>query len=49
MACDNGEPGFEGDYLTIDVLSGPYAGYHNEGPILGGNLQGSEEEAALPF
>jgi hypothetical protein len=40
-ACDHGEPG-DVDTLEIFVESGPYAGYHNEGPILGGNFQGHE-------
>jgi hypothetical protein len=40
-ACDHGEPG-DVDYLQIDVQSGPYAGYHNAGPVLGGNFQGHE-------
>ena len=48
LACDNGEPGFEGDTLTINVQSGPYAGYTNSGPILGGNLQGLERTQQDP-
>ena len=42
-ACDNGEPGVLGDTLSIDLLFGPYDGYSNSGPILGGNLQGLEQ------
>ena len=42
-ACDEGEPGAgRGDSLRVEVLSGPYAGYENDGPILGGNFQGHE-------
>jgi hypothetical protein len=44
LACDLGEPGVEGDFLVIEVLSGPYAGYSNAGPILGGNFQGFQME-----
>ena len=37
---DAGEPGpTNGDRLTIDIDSGPYAGYHAEGTLQGGNLQ----------
>ena len=43
-ACDNGEPGVNGDTLRIHVLDGPYAGYRNAGPILGGNFQGFQTE-----
>ena len=43
VACDNGEPGFRGDTLSINVEDGPYLGYTNSGPILGGNLQGLEQ------
>lgn len=40
IACDLGEPGrLSGDFLAIDVESGPYDGYSNEGTIQGGNLQ----------
>jgi hypothetical protein len=39
VACDNGEPGAKGDTLEISVTNGPYAGYYNAGPILGGNFQ----------
>ena len=51
--CDNadlGEDGFVGDVLSIRLISGPLAPYHNEGPILGGNLQGLElyEGPTLP-
>ena len=38
-ACDNGEPGINGDTLDIFVIDGPYTGYQNAGPILGGNFQ----------
>jgi hypothetical protein len=44
LACDLGEPGVEGDFLVIEVLSGPYVGYSNGGPILGGNFQGFQIE-----
>jgi hypothetical protein len=44
LACDLGEPGVEGDGLVIEVLSGPYVGYQNGGPILGGNFQGFQIE-----
>jgi hypothetical protein len=43
--CDNAnlaEDGFVGDFVSIRLISGPLAPYHNEGPILGGNLQGLE-------
>jgi hypothetical protein len=43
-ACDEGEPGVSGDTLDILVLDGPYAGYENGGPILGGNFQGFQTE-----
>ena len=37
---DNGEGGLSnGDYLRIEIKSGPYAGYHAEGYLNGGNLQ----------
>jgi hypothetical protein len=40
FACDLGEPGkLNGDFLVINVLSGPYDGYENGGTIQGGNLQ----------
>jgi hypothetical protein len=39
--CDHGEPG-DVDFLAIQVQSGPYAGYFNSGPVLGGNFQGQE-------
>jgi hypothetical protein len=42
-ACDNGEPGFRGDTLGIELLFGPDDGYSNSGPILGGNLQGLKQ------
>ncbi len=45
IACDEGEPGVNGDTLDISVLSGPYEGYDNGGQILGGNLQGFQMEA----
>lgn len=39
-ACDTGQPrNFPGDSIGIDVLSGPYNGYSNEGLLTGGNLQ----------
>ena len=37
--ADNGEPGFEGDTVSISVLTGQYAGYQNAGPLQGGNIQ----------
>jgi len=37
--ADNGEPGFEGDTFSINVLTGQYAGYENTGPLQGGNTQ----------
>jgi hypothetical protein len=38
--CDYGEPGpTEGDTLSVNVTSGPYAGYSNSGTLEGGNLQ----------
>ncbi len=40
IACDEGEPGVNGDSLFIYVLDGPYADYENGGLILGGNFQG---------
>ncbi len=43
-ACDNGEPGVNGDTLDIFVSDGPYAGYENTGLILGGNFQGFQTE-----
>jgi hypothetical protein len=44
IACDTGEPGSEptasiADFIIIEVLTGPFAGYMNAGPVLGGNLQ----------
>jgi hypothetical protein len=40
FACDRGEPGkLAGDEFSIQVLSGPYAGYTNGGEIRSGNLQ----------
>jgi hypothetical protein len=44
LACDLGEPGVEGDFLLINILTGPYEGYSNAGPILGGNFQGFQLE-----
>jgi hypothetical protein len=39
-ACDFGQPrNFPSDNLGIEVLSGPYSGYSNEGFLTGGNLQ----------
>ena len=45
-ACDNGEPGFVGDTLSIELQGGPapYRGYTNSGRILGGNLKGLETD-----
>jgi len=40
VACDTREYLFRGDTLHIELQTGPYAGYTNTGPILGGNLQG---------
>jgi hypothetical protein len=38
--ADLGEPGVQsGDELTITVTGGPFATYHNGGPIQGGNIQ----------
>jgi hypothetical protein len=38
--CDEGEPGpTQGDTISINVTSGPYAGYSNGGTLEGGNLQ----------
>jgi hypothetical protein len=44
IACDTGEPGSgpaasAGDWIFIQVLTGPFATYVNQGPVLGGNLQ----------
>jgi len=41
---DLGEPGIQmedqtGDFLRIEVQSGPFAGYHNAGYLQGGNIQ----------
>jgi hypothetical protein len=44
LACDFGEPGVQGDFLGINIFSGPYAGYENDGFILGGNFQGFQIE-----
>jgi hypothetical protein len=44
LACDGGEPGVQGDFLSINIFSGPYAGYENDGFILGGNFQGFQIE-----
>jgi hypothetical protein len=44
LACDFGEPGVQGDFLSINILTGPYAGYQNGGFILGGNFQGFQIE-----
>ena len=45
IACDNGEPGVNGDSLSVSVLDGPYADYENAGLILGGNFQGFQTGA----
>jgi hypothetical protein len=43
VACDFGEPGtFDG--LIIDVIDGPYTGYHNNQNISGGNIQGGKSQ-----
>jgi hypothetical protein len=34
----DGTTTFEGDLFYIDVISGPFAGYTNDGPIQGGNI-----------
>jgi hypothetical protein len=36
---DAGEPGINGDTVTIQVLTGPYEGYTRTGVIEGGNIQ----------
>jgi hypothetical protein len=36
---DAGEPGINGDEITIQVLTGPYEGYTRTGVIEGGNIQ----------
>jgi hypothetical protein len=36
--CDEGEHATD-DYISVRVLSGPYAGYQNSGVLLGGNIQ----------
>lgn len=38
IVCDMGHGGTVGDFVAISVLSGPYAGYTNSGPVEGGNL-----------
>jgi hypothetical protein len=38
-ACDHDVSG-DVDTLRIEVLSGPYDGYFNAGPVLGGNFKG---------
>ena len=49
VVCDNGEPGpSSGDNLSIQILTGPYAGYSNAGVLEGGNLQinqGSKDQS----
>jgi len=44
IACDEAESGVfgPGDSLAIMVQTGPYAGYTNSGPVLGGNFQAHE-------
>jgi hypothetical protein len=36
---DNGEPGINGDEVTIFLIEGPYDGYYNSGTVQGGNVQ----------
>jgi hypothetical protein len=36
---DNGEPGINGDEVTIVLVGGRYDGYFNEGTVEGGNIQ----------
>ena len=36
---DNGEPGINGDQVTIDPFTGPLAFYVNSGTVQGGNVQ----------
>jgi hypothetical protein len=36
---DGGEPGINGDYVKISLVSGPHDGYTNEGFVQGGNVQ----------
>jgi hypothetical protein len=36
---DNGEPGINGDQVTIDPFTGPLAFYGNSGIVQGGNVQ----------
>jgi hypothetical protein len=39
VVIDNGEPGINGDEVTINVVDGPYDGYYNSGTLQGGNVQ----------
>jgi hypothetical protein len=39
QVVDNGEPGINGDEVTITLIGGPYDGYTNSGTIEGGNIQ----------
>lgn len=40
LVCDLGEPGVgSGDFISIQVLTGPYAGYGNAGVLEGGNIE----------
>ena len=37
--CDKGKPGpGNGDYIAVDILTGPFGGYSNSGVIQGGNI-----------
>jgi hypothetical protein len=52
-ACDDVELDEQGgepvDTLRIAVESGPYEGYQNSGPVLGGNFQGRVPGPDLPM
>lgn len=39
QACDGGSTGVGEDTITINVLTGPFAGYVNSGVVEGGNLK----------
>jgi hypothetical protein len=50
VICDNGKAGpTNDDSLSIQIQSGPYAGYSNSGTLAGGNLQINQGKNDGPF
>jgi hypothetical protein len=39
IVADNGEPGINGDVVSIELIGGRYSGYTNLGTVQGGNVQ----------